>query len=72
VVDFPHPDVRGDKKLLRKALAAWEGHAEAEQAKREADLRVDTQYRASVRNRRDNSTLAESPGLRCPKRHLRP
>jgi len=44
-VDFPIQTFGGTKNFLPQALAAWEGHAEAEQAKREAEVRVDAQYR---------------------------
>jgi hypothetical protein len=44
-VDFPIQTFGGTKNFLPQALAAWEGHADAEQAKREAEVRADTQYR---------------------------
>jgi Replication initiator protein A len=44
-VDFPIQTFGGTKNFLPQALAAWEGHADAEQAKREAEVRADTQCR---------------------------
>ena len=59
MVDFPIQTFGGTKNFLPQALAAWEGHAEAEQAKREADLRVDTQYRREREEQERQQHVAE-------------
>jgi hypothetical protein len=58
-VDFPIQTFGGTKNFLPQALAAWEGHAEAEQAKREADVRVDTQYRREREEQERRQHVAE-------------
>jgi len=59
VVDFPIQTFGGTRNFLPQALAAWEGHAEAEQAKREADVRVDTQYRRECEEQERRQHVAE-------------
>jgi hypothetical protein len=59
VVDFPIQTFGGTRNFLPQALAAWEGHAEAEQAKREADVRVDTQYRHEREEQERRQHVAE-------------
>jgi Asp-tRNA(Asn)/Glu-tRNA(Gln) amidotransferase A subunit family amidase len=43
--DFPIQTFGGTKHFLPQALAAWEGRAEAEEARREANARTDEQRR---------------------------
>jgi hypothetical protein len=43
--DFPMQTFGGTKHFLLHALAAWEGHAEAEEARRDVDARTDAQRR---------------------------
>jgi hypothetical protein len=49
----------GTRNFLPQALAAWEGHAEAEQAKQEADVRVDMQYRHEREEQERRQSVAE-------------
>jgi hypothetical protein len=58
-VDFPIQTFGGTKTFLPHALAAWEGHVEAEQAKREADVRVDAQHRREREEQERRQSLAE-------------
>jgi hypothetical protein len=58
-VDFPIQTFGGTKNFLPQALAAWEGHEEAKQAKREADVRVDTQYRREHEEQEKRQRVAE-------------
>jgi phosphoglycolate phosphatase-like HAD superfamily hydrolase len=58
-VDFPIQTFGGTKNFLPQALAAWEGHAETEQAKREADVRVDTQRRREREEQERRQHVAE-------------
>jgi hypothetical protein len=58
-VDFPIQTFGGTKNFLPQALAAWEGHAEAEQAKREAEVRVDTQHRREREEQERRQHVAE-------------
>jgi hypothetical protein len=44
-VDFPMQTFGGTKNFLPHALATWEGRAEAEEARHEADARTDEQRR---------------------------
>jgi hypothetical protein len=44
-VDFPIQTFGGTKHFLPHALTAWDGHAEAEEARREEKTRVDAQRR---------------------------
>jgi hypothetical protein len=44
-VDFPMQTFGGTKNFLPQALAAWEGRADAEEVRREADARVEEQRR---------------------------
>jgi hypothetical protein len=58
-VDFPIQTFGGTKNFLPQALAAWEGYAETEQAKREADVRVDTQRRRECEEQERRQHVAE-------------
>ena len=58
-VDFPIQTFGGTRNFLPQALAAWEGHTEAEQGKREADVRVDTQYRREREEQERRQHVAE-------------
>jgi hypothetical protein len=58
-VAFPIQTFGGTRNFLPQALAAWEGHAEAEQAKREADVRVDMQYRREREEQERRQSVAE-------------
>jgi hypothetical protein len=57
-VDFPIQTFRGTKNFLPHALAAWEGHAEVEEARREADARTDEQRRREREERERRRRLA--------------
>jgi hypothetical protein len=61
-VDFPIQMFGGTKNFLPQALAAWEGHDEAEQAKREADVRADAQHR---REREEQERRQHLAGIRA-------
>ena len=58
-VDFPIQTFGGTKNFLPQALAAWEGRAEAEEARREADVRVDTQSRRECEEQERRQHVAE-------------
>jgi phosphoglycolate phosphatase-like HAD superfamily hydrolase len=58
-VDFPMQTFGGTKNFLPQALAAWEGGAEAEEARREADARVDEQRRRERDERERRRRLAD-------------
>jgi hypothetical protein len=58
-VDFPIQTFGGTKNFLPQALAAWEEHAEAKQAKREAEMRVDTQHRREREEQERRQHVAE-------------
>jgi hypothetical protein len=58
-VDFPMQTFGGTKNFLPQALAAWEGHAEAERAGREADVRTDEQRRREREERERRRRLAD-------------
>jgi hypothetical protein len=58
-VDFPIQTFGGTRSFLPQALAAWEGHAEAEQAKREADVRANAQHRREHEEQERRQYLAE-------------
>ena len=58
-VDFPIQTFGGTRNFLPQALAAWEGHVEAERAKREADVRVDMQYRREREEQERRQAVAE-------------
>jgi hypothetical protein len=57
-VDFPIQTFAGTKNFLPQALAAWEGCAEVEEARREADARTDEQLRRG-REERERRRLAD-------------
>ena len=59
VVDFPIQTFGGTKTFLPHALAAWEGRAEAEEARREADVRTDEQCRREHEEWERRRRLAE-------------
>jgi hypothetical protein len=59
VVDFPIQTFGGTKTFLPHALAAWEGRAEAEQAKQDAEARVDEQLRQEREEQDRRRRLAE-------------
>jgi hypothetical protein len=58
-VDFPIQTFGGTKNFLPQALAAWEGHAGVEGAKREADARADAQRRREREERERRRRLAD-------------
>jgi Replication initiator protein A len=58
-VDFPIQKFGGTKNFLPQALAAWEKRAEVEEAKREAEARVDEQLRREQAERDHQRRLAE-------------
>jgi Replication initiator protein A len=58
-VDFPIQTFGGTKNFLPQALAAWEERAEAEEARREADMRVDEQRRREREERERRRRLGE-------------
>src|SRR5919108_362698 len=58
-VDFPIQTFGGTKNFLPQALAAWEGHAGVEGAKREADARADAQRRRERETRDRQRRLAD-------------
>jgi hypothetical protein len=58
-VDFPIQTFGGTKTFLPHALAAWEGRAEAEEARREADVRTDEQLRREREERERRRRLGE-------------
>jgi hypothetical protein len=58
-VDFPIQTFGGTKNFLPQALAAWAHHAEAENATREADARVDAQRRREYEERERRRRLAD-------------
>ena len=60
VVDFPIQTFGGTKNFLPQALAAWEGRAEAEEARREADARADEQLRRERDERERRRRLADT------------
>jgi hypothetical protein len=49
----------GTRNFLPQALAAWEGRAEAEEARREADARIDEQCRREREERARRRRLAD-------------
>jgi hypothetical protein len=57
-VDFPIQTFGGTKHFLPQALARWEGRAEAEKARREADARTDARRRRE-REERKRRRLAD-------------
>jgi hypothetical protein len=58
-VDFPIQMFGGTKNFLPHALAAWAHHAETEDAKREADTRVDEQLCREREERERRRRLGE-------------
>jgi hypothetical protein len=58
-VDFPIQTFGGTKNFLPQALAAWEGHTGAEEARREADARTDEQRRRERDERERRRRLAD-------------
>ena len=58
-VDFPMQTFGGTKNFLPQALAAWEGCAEVEEVRREADARTDEQLRREHEQRDRRRRLAE-------------
>jgi hypothetical protein len=58
-VDFPIQTFGGTKNFLPQALAAWEGRAEAEEARREADARADVQLHRDREERERKRRLAD-------------
>ena len=58
-VDFPMQTFGGTKNFLPQALAMWERGAETDEAKREADARVDDQRRREREERERRRRLAE-------------
>jgi hypothetical protein len=58
-VDFPIQTFGGTKNFLPHALAAWEGRAEAEEARREADARTDEQRRREEEEQERRRRLAD-------------
>jgi hypothetical protein len=58
-VDFLIQTFGGTKNVLPQALAAWEGRAEAEEARREADARTDKQRRREREERERRRRLAD-------------
>jgi hypothetical protein len=58
-VDFPMQTFGGAKHFFPHALAAWEGRAEAEEARREADARTDEQRRREEEERERHRRLAD-------------
>jgi hypothetical protein len=60
-VDFPVQTFGGAKRFLPQALAAWERGTEADGAKREAEARVDEQFR---RERDDDGWPTHAPRRR--------
>jgi hypothetical protein len=58
-VDFPIQTFGGTKNFLPQALAAWAHHAEAEDAKREADAQGDAQLRREREERERRRRLGE-------------
>jgi hypothetical protein len=58
-VGFPMQTFGGTKNFLPQALAAWEGRAEAEEARREADARIDAQLHREREARERRRWLAE-------------
>jgi hypothetical protein len=57
--DFPIQTFGGTKNVLPQALAAWAHHAEAENATREADARVDAQLRRECEERERRRRLVD-------------
>jgi Asp-tRNA(Asn)/Glu-tRNA(Gln) amidotransferase A subunit family amidase len=62
-VDFPIQTFGGAKSFLPQALAAWEKRAGAEEARREADARVDNQSRRERAERERRRRLADMHAL---------
>jgi hypothetical protein len=58
-VDFPIQKFGGTKNFLPQALVAWGKRAETEEAKREAEARVDEQLRREQAERDQRRRLAE-------------
>jgi hypothetical protein len=58
-VDFPIQTFGGTKNFLPQALAAWEGRAEVEEARRDADARTDEQLRREREERERRRRLAD-------------
>jgi hypothetical protein len=58
-VDFPIQTFGGTKNVLPHALATWEGRAEAEEARRKADTRVDEWFRREREERERRRRLAD-------------
>jgi hypothetical protein len=58
-VDFLMQTFGGTRNFLPQALAAWEGRAEAEEARREADARTDEQRRRECEEEDRRRRLAE-------------
>src|SRR5262245_48535749 len=58
-VNFPIQTFGGTKTFVPQALAAWEGHVEAEEARREAEARVDGQLRREHEERERRRRLAD-------------
>jgi hypothetical protein len=58
-VDFLIQTFGGTKNFLPHALAAWKGHAEAEEVRREADARTDEQLRRERDERERRRRLAD-------------
>jgi hypothetical protein len=58
-VDFPIQTFGGTKNFLPQALAAWEGRAQTEEARREADARTDEQLRRERDERERRRRLAD-------------
>jgi Replication initiator protein A len=58
-VDFPIQTFGGTRSFLPQALAAWERRTEAEEARREADVRADEQRRREREERERRRRLAE-------------
>jgi hypothetical protein len=58
-VDFPMQTFEGTKNFLPQALAAWERRGEAEEARREADARIDEQRRREREEQERRQWLAD-------------
>jgi hypothetical protein len=58
-VDFSMQMFGGTKNFLPHALAAWEGHADTDAARREADARVDEQRHRERDERERRQRLAD-------------
>jgi hypothetical protein len=58
-VDFPMQTFGGTRNFLPQALVAWERGAETDEAKREADARVNEQLRREQDEREQRQRLAD-------------